>query len=155
MAKLKIELKETKANLKKLSKSVYKILNQKDNLKAELVFVSTDRIQQLNEEFRKVDKPTDVLSFPNLDGIRGKVLDKKDYPNDCDGKYLMLGSIAICTDVARKQAEEIGHSLDRELVYLTLHGLLHLFGYDHETDEDKKQMREIEKQVVAILGFNQ
>ena len=153
MGKLKIELKGATANLKKLSKAVYKLLNQKDNLKAELVFVSKSQIQELNNTHRKVDEVTDVLSFPTLNDICGVVLDRNDYPNDCDRRYLMIGSIAICTDRAKEQAKEIGHSLDRELVYLTLHGLLHLFGYDHETEEDKRKMRQIEKSVVKELGF--
>jgi probable rRNA maturation factor len=71
---------------------------------------------------------------------------------DEDEKALFLGSIAICTERAKEQAKEYGHSLERELSYLTVHGLCHLFGYDHMTDEDKKQMREKEEQILELVG---
>ena len=151
MGKLKIECKGAGRKLKKLCKKVYALLGQKENLKADLTFVSEEEIKRLNGEFRKKDEITDVLSFPTLDGIKGKVIDKKDWEFEMDGKYIHIGSIAICTDRARQQAEELGHSLDRELVYLTLHSLLHLFGYDHETEEDKKEMREKEKIIIKEL----
>ena len=154
MCKLKIELSDKKVKLKgKFTKVIYKTLKQTDRIKVELVFVTKDRIAELNKQYRNKDAVTDVLSFPSLDGIRGKVLKKQDYPTEFDGKYILLGSIAICIDRAKEQAEEIGHSLDRELVYLTIHGILHLFGYDHETDEDKSEMRSIEKEIVTKLGF--
>lgn len=154
MGKLKIDIKDKKVKLKgKFAKSIYKILQQIENIKVELVFVTKDAIQSLNKQHRQKDEVTDVLSFPNLADIRGRILKKEDFPNDSDKKYIILGSIAICTDRAKEQAEEIGHSFDRELVYLTIHGILHLFGYDHETEEDKKQMRDIEKTIVTDLGF--
>ena len=154
MAKLKIESENSGAKLKKLCKKVYKLLGQKENLKADLSFVSKERIQRLNNECRGRDAVTDVLSFPTLDKIKGKVIDKKDCLGELDGKFIHIGSIAICVDRAREQAEEFGHSLERELVYLTLHSLLHLFGYDHETDEDKLEMRALEKTIVKELKLD-
>ena len=138
-------------NFKKIAKVVYKELGQKDYLLAEVEFVSEEIIQKLNRETRNVDAVTDVLSFPTLNDIRGKVLSAKDYPLDCEGKYLNIGSIAICAIRGAQQAEEYGHSEKREYTYLAVHGLLHLFGYDHMTDEDKAEMRSLEKEIRFLL----
>ena len=140
-------------NVKKIAKIIYKELGQKDKLFAEVVITSEDEIRELNKTKRNIDKVTDVLSFPTLDNIRGKVLYARDYPFSCDGKYLAIGSVAICAEQAKRQAEEFGHSEEREYTYLTVHGLLHLFGYDHMIDEDKLQMRAIEKRVLKKLGL--
>ena len=137
---------------KDIADAVCKVLGQTAELKAELVFVSAERIKELNRETRGIDKVTDVLSYPSLDGIRGKVLKKKDYPTEVDGKNLFIGSIAICEDKVKEQAEEFGHSEEKERTYLIVHGLMHLFGYDHMEENDKKQMREKEKAVLALLG---
>lgn len=105
-----------------------------------ITFVDKDEIHQLNKEFRKVDRPTDVLSFPmDTDFI-------------VEGVDVMLGDIVICMDVAKEQANDFGHSLDREIMYLTCHSTLHLLGYDHMTDDEKKEMRSREKEVMKILG---
>jgi probable rRNA maturation factor len=152
MGKLIIDCAEKKINFKKIAKAVYKTLGQKTLIKAELVFIDGAGIQELNRSTRAVDKVTDVLSYPSLDGIRGKVLDKNDYPYELDGRYLFIGSIALCEDKIKEQAEEYGHSLEREMTYLIVHGLMHLFGYDHMTDEDKSEMREKEKCALKLLG---
>ena len=95
-----------------------------------------------------------MLSFPTLDGIRGKELKLADYPFDNDGEgTLFLGSIAICEEVAKEQAEEYGHSEDREFYYLATHGVCHLLGYDHMTEEDKQEMRAKEESVMSKLGL--
>lgn len=123
-------------------------------LSAELLFVDESEIQTLNREQRKIDRVTDVLSFPTLDGIRGKALKKRNFPYDIDeAGRLFLGSIVICKKRAAEQAEEYGHSYRRELHYLIVHGLLHLLGYDHMTDEDKAQMREQEEKVLSSMGI--
>ena len=155
MGRLKVECEKAGAKLKKLSKKVYKLLGQKENLKADLSIVSEEEIQRLNKEFRNNDSVTDVLSFPTLDGIRNKVITKQDGAFNMDGKFIHIGSIAICIEKARAQAEEYGHSVDRELVYLTLHSLLHLFGFDHETEEDKREMREKEKFIIKELKLGE
>lgn len=151
---LKIEC-DGNLSSKKIAKAVYEELGQKDNLLAEVVFVNEEEILLLNNEHRKVDKVTDVLSFPTLNDIRGKVLYRKDYPLESDKKYLRIGSIAICAKQAARQALEYGNSDEREGTYLTVHGLLHLFGYDHETDEDKIEMRAIEKRVMKRLSMGE
>ncbi len=124
------------------------------DLAAEVVIVDGEEIKRLNREMRQVDAVTDVLSFPALDGIKGKKLQKKAFPADIDEEgNLFLGSIAICTQRAAEQAEEYGHSYERELNYLLTHGLFHLLGYDHMTDTDKSEMREKEERVMKKLGL--
>lgn len=123
-------------------------------LAVELLFVNEQEIQRLNRELRDTDKVTDVLSFPTLDGIKGKKLLKKDYPYDVDEEgNLLIGSIAICVKRAKEQAEEYGHSYNRELHYLLVHGIMHCLGYDHMTDEEKAEMREKEEFILAKLGI--
>lgn len=121
---------------------------------AEVVFVSGDEIKNLNKDTRGVDAVTDVLSYPSLEKIKGAKLKKNKFPADVDENgNLFLGSIAICIQRAKEQAEEYGHSFERELNYLLTHGLCHLLGYDHMTDNDKKEMREKEERVMARLNL--
>ena len=154
MSKLKIYCDNGYIDQLLIAQAVEKVLKQKIKIYAELSFVSKKEIQVLNKESRKVDQVTDVLSFPMLDGIRGKILKKKDclLDYDQDEKAVFIGSIVICVERAKEQAEEYGHSLSRELSYLTVHGMLHLFGYDHMTDEDKAQMREKEEEILSLVG---
>ena len=124
------------------------------DLAAEVAIVEGEEIRRLNAGIRNVDNVTDVLSFPSLDGIRGKALSKKEYPADCDEEgNLFIGSIAVCEAKAREQAEEYGHSYERELNYLVTHGVFHLLGYDHMTDGDKQEMREREERVLKKLNL--
>ena len=152
MGKLVIESLQKKLKLRKLAKAVYTVLGQKAKIKAELVFESEDGIQILNKRERGVDSVTDVLSFPSLDGIKGVVLKPENCFTEMDGGYIFIGSIVLCEEKIKEQAAEIGHSEERETQYLIIHGLMHLFGYDHLTDEDKAEMREKEKEVIALLG---
>ena len=155
MAKIKVYASKDLPLIDKIAKTVYKTLKQKAPIFVELDIVDQQTIQSLNRENRQIDKVTDVLSFPMLDGIRGKAFTKKDFPldYDADEKAIFLGSIAICEDRAKEQEIEYGHSFERELYYLFVHGLLHLFGYDHIAEEDKTQMREKEEQVLLKLGI--
>jgi probable rRNA maturation factor len=153
MGKLVIESLDKKVKTRKIAKTVYQVLGQKAKIKAELVFQDKDEIHDLNRITHGVDSVTDVLSYPTLDGIRGVVLTKKDCATELDGKYIFLGSIVMCLDKIKQQAQEIGHSEEEERNYLIIHGLLHLFGYDHISASDKKQMREKEKAVIELLNF--
>ena len=108
-------------------------------------------MQALNKSTRGVDSVTDVLSYPSLDGIKGVAIKPEDCPTELEGKYIFLGSIVLCDQKIKEQALEYGHSEEREREYLIIHGLMHLFGYDHMTDEDKREMREKEKAVIALL----
>ena len=123
-------------------------------LAVEICFVDDKEIRRLNAETRGVDKVTDVLSYPALDNIKGKALQKEDFPLDVDENgNLFIGSIAVCMQKAEAQAEEYGQSLERELHYLLVHGVMHCLGYDHMTDEEKAEMREKEELVLGKLGI--
>lgn len=103
-------------------------------------------IHELNRQYRGKDCPTDVLSFALNEGEEPEVI-------DAPGEVL-LGDIIISIETASRQAEEYGHSLERELAYLTVHGILHLLGYDHMTEEEKSEMREEEEYVLSLLGIH-
>lgn len=109
-----------------------------------LVVTDDDEIRRLNAAYRGVDRPTDVLSFPQT--VPGDETPFVAAP----GQARQLGDIVISFPRAREQAEEYGHSLERELSYLTVHGLLHLLGYDHEQEDERRIMRE--KEEAALSG---
>lgn len=123
-------------------------------LSIEFVFVDEEEIQRLNREQRNTDRVTDVLSFPTLDGIKGKPLKKKEHLFECDEDgRLFIGSVAVCVKRAKEQAEEYGHSYERELHYLLVHGIMHCLGYDHMEESEQKEMREKEEYVLRKLGI--
>lgn len=134
-------------DLEKVIREVLKLENV-DEKKCEisLSFVDEEKIRELNRDFRSIDRVTDVLSFPIEDFFN------EDRETLLEKPYLMLGDVVICLDVARRQAEELGHSFEREIMYLTCHSILHLLGYDHMEDNDKKIMRAKEKEVMKNLG---
>ena len=122
------------------------------DLAIELIFVDEEEIRRLNNETRGIDKVTDVLSYPSLDEIKGEALSGEDFPFDIDEEgNLVIGSIAICCQRAKEQAEEYGHSYERELHYLIVHGIMHCLGYDHIEEEDKAEMREREEYILKKL----
>ncbi|MBE5745266.1 MAG: rRNA maturation RNase YbeY [Clostridiales bacterium] len=120
----------------------------------EYLSVTEEEIRRLNRETRGIDKVTDVLSYPTLDDVKGKAIRGADFPYDIDedGK-LVIGSIVICKQRAKEQAEEYGHSYERELHYLFVHGVMHCLGYDHITEEERAEMREKEESVLKELGI--
>ena len=123
-------------------------------LSIEILFVSKEEIRALNRDTRGMDKVTDVLSYPALDGICGKEIRQKDHPYEIDEEgNLLLGSIVVCEDRAKEQAEEYGHSYNRELHYLIVHGVMHCLGYDHSTDTERAVMREKEEYILGKLGI--
>lgn len=151
MGKLKIECFDKKLKLKKLEKAVYTVLGQASHLKVELVFQDGEGMTTLNRTTRGVDSITDVLSYPSLEGIKGRVLMPQECLTELEGKYIFLGSIVLCEEKIRAQSEEYGHSEEEEREYLIAHGLLHLFGYDHMNEQDKKEMRDKEKEIRFLL----
>jgi probable rRNA maturation factor len=123
-------------------------------LAIELIFVDGEEIRRLNAQTRGIDKVTDVLSYPTLDGIKGQALKGEDYPFDIDEEgNLLIGSIVVCCQRAQEQAEEYGHSYERELHYLIVHGIMHCLGYDHMTEDEKAEMREKEEFILGKLGI--
>ncbi|MBP2015616.1 rRNA maturation RNase YbeY [Anaerococcus degeneri] len=130
---------------KKAEKTITEVLrveNISENAEVSLSIVDRQTIHKLNKDYRNVDRETDVLSFP---------LDEEGF--DMEGNPLiLLGDIVICLDVAEGQAADFGHSLEREIMYLICHSTLHLLGYDHIEEDDKKVMRSKEKEVMKNLG---
>ena len=122
---------EMKNLIEKSIKAVLKVEELDDDVEVSVSFVGDEEIRDLNRDYRGVDKSTDVLSFPMDDEF---IIDNR-----------ILGDVIINTRKVMEQAEELGHSHERELSYLTVHSILHLLGYDHIEDEDKKEMREREK----------
>lgn len=155
MGKLAIECLDRRIKVGAVAKAVYQVTGQKANLKAEVVFDSESDMRSLNNSERGIDKVTDVLSFPSMDRIKGKVLTPDICKTEMDGKYIFIGSIVLCDEKIKAQAKEFGHSTVRERNYLIMHGLLHLLGYDHMTAEDKYEMRNKEKEALAILGVDE
>jgi len=111
-----------------------------------LVLASDEYIHALNREYRGIDRSTDVLSFALNEGAEPEVIDGPE--------EVLLGDIIISIDTATRQAAEYGHSLERELAYLTVHGILHLLGYDHMAEEEKREMRREEEHVLSLLGID-
>jgi probable rRNA maturation factor len=114
------------------------------------VMIADDRqIHSLNLEHRGIDKPTDVLSFPMISYERAGVPAEAVPKNE----VCLLGDIVISAETAARQAEEYGHSFERELAFLTVHSMLHLFGYDHENEQDRVIMREKEEYILQKMGL--
>ncbi|MEG1798532.1 MAG: rRNA maturation RNase YbeY, partial [Clostridium sp.] len=123
-----------------------------------LLFVSNKEIREINLETRNIDSATDVLSFPMLDYEKGKVY--KDIYIDFqfdetfkDGDELVLGDMVLSLERALEQSEEYGHSYEREVSYLVVHSILHLLGYDHMEEEEKKVMRKREEEILNKLDI--
>lgn len=115
-----------------------------------ITFTDNEGIREINREYRNIDSPTDVLSFPLLeDGVEGTMRDM-----DMDTGELVLGDIVISLTRAHEQAEEYGHSFEREVAYLTVHGMLHLLGYDHEDECERKTMRDREEKILDVLNLH-
>jgi len=111
-----------------------------------VTFVDNDEIKRYNKEFRNINKPTDVLSFPlNEPGELTEI-------NPETGE-LMLGDIVMSVDKIISQAEEYGHRKTRELAFLVCHSMLHLFGYDHMDDEERIEMEDIQKKILDGRGY--
>ena len=144
----------TEASLAALEGAMDGFVDSDVDLAIELVFVEEEEIRRLNNQARGIDKVTDVLSYPALDDIKGQALYGEDYPFDIDDEgNLLIGSIAICCQRAKEQAEEYGHSYERELHYLIVHGIMHCLGYDHIEETDKVEMREKEEYILGKLGI--
>lgn len=115
-----------------------------------ITLTNNDEIHKINKEYREVDRPTDVLSFPMYE--REEIENLKHLVSDEIEK--ILGDIIISIEKIKEQAEEYGHSFERELAYLVTHGMLHLLGYDHMIEDEKNIMRKREEGVLEILGIS-
>ena len=141
------EIKEYENVIMKVLNMCYKVENLSDSKLSICITLTTpDNIRKLNNEHRNVDYATDVLSFP--------VLYKSEIEEALkSGIEDTLGDIVISIDKVKEQAEEYGHSFERELSYMVVHGFYHLMGEDHIEENDKKQMREKEENVLNLLNI--
>lgn len=114
-----------------------------DDLEISLTFVDDEEIHRINKEFRGVDSPTDVLSFPLF----------TDDEFDVEYEEVALGDIVVSTQTAIRQAQEYGHSITREICFLICHSMFHLLGYDHMTDEEADIMEKKQEGVLNSLGI--
>ena len=123
-----------------------------------LLFVDNEEIREINRDTRGIDKATDVLSFPMLDYPQNKVFkevykDTKFNEIYLDGDELVLGDMVLSLERAKEQSIEYNHSFNREVCYLVVHSILHLLGYDHMEDEEKKVMRKREEEILGKLNI--
>lgn len=114
-----------------------------------VTFTNPENIQSINKEYRNIDRPTDVLSFPMFEKeeLDTKIQEKNFSYQD------ILGDIFISIPKVEEQAKEYGHSFERELSYMLVHGFYHLMGYDHIEEEDRKEMRTKEEKILKTLNI--
>lgn len=125
--------------MKKIASLALKKEGFNDDYEVGLTYVSKEEIQDLNREYRDIDKVTDVLSFPLIE----------DFSSD----ETLLGDVVISYDVAVEQAKEYGHSLEREIMFLFTHSILHLLGYDHIEDDDRVIMEQRQRDILDELNI--
>ncbi len=127
-------------------------LGYDDNLYAGVHLTGDEGIKKINCEFRNLDKITDVLSFPLLSAVNGEI-EYSELDRDSSTGSIMIGDIIISTEKAQLQADSYGHSYNREIAFLTCHGMLHILGYDHENEDDEKLMLNKQKDILKELGY--
>ena len=137
---------ELEATLKKAMDIVAAKEGLRDNAEVDITLVDNEEIHALNKQYRGIDRPTDVLSFALDEG------DEEPEVEDEEVEHL-LGDVIISAPKAVEQGEEFGHGLTREMTYLAVHGMLHLLGYDHMVEEDKKVMRAREEEILRELDL--
>lgn len=123
-------------------------------LKSEVsvMFTDDEEIHELNRLHRGVDRPTDVLSFPLFEYDENGDIIEDDLDFNPNGE-MILGDIVISLETASRQAQEYGHSFEREIGFLTVHSMLHLFGYDHMTPEDEEEMFGYQREILERMGL--
>lgn len=124
----------------------------KESLCAGVYLTDDAGIREKNLLFRKIDTATDVLSFPMLEAKNGK-LDYAEADIDRENNCIMLGDLVISMDKVSSQADDYGHSTEREMAFLVCHGMLHLLGFDHETQSDEVKMQAIQQKILESLGY--
>lgn len=144
------EKKEYEEIIKKVVEQCFKEEKlENSKLYISITLTNPENIQKINKEYRNIDKETDVLSFPMFEKNE---IEEKIKENDFAHEDV-LGDIVISIDKVERQAIEYGHSFERELAYMLVHGFYHLMGYDHIKEEDKIIMRPKEEKVLADLGI--
>lgn len=127
-------------------------------IEVSVVLTDNEAIRKINAENRQIDKPTDVLSFPMIEyeapaDFTWIEQEEPDYYFNPDSGELVLGDIVISVEKVMEQANNYGHSLERELAFLTAHSMLHLFGYDHMVDEERLVMEKKQEEILNKLGI--
>ncbi|MBO4356529.1 MAG: rRNA maturation RNase YbeY [Clostridia bacterium] len=129
-----------KSTIRKAVRNTLRYEDFQKNCEVSVTLTDNEEIRKINAEYRKIDRPTDVLSFP---------IEDEDFD---DGEKCILGDIIFSAEKAFEQAKEYGHSFKRELAFLTVHSTLHLLGYDHETsEEDEKEMFAKQEEILNIM----
>ena len=137
--------------VKKVFEKCFEVEKLQDSkLYITVTFTNPENIQKINQEYRNIDQPTDVLSFPMFEknDLEKKIIENKFVHED------VLGDIVISIPRVEEQAKEYGHSFERELSYMLVHGFYHLMGYDHIEDGDKKKMRTKEEEILKTLNIS-
>ena len=148
----KIEVLEgLKDNIKKVVCMCLEAESVKLDSQVSIYFVDNTNIQRINKETRDIDKATDVLTFPIAEFNKGK-LNETTGDVDMDSGALVLGDIVVSLEKALSQSKEYGHSFEREVLFLITHGIYHILGYDHMTDDDEREM--INKQELVLSKLN-
>lgn len=129
--------------IKRVVNTMAQTLKLTANTEVSIMIVDNEYIQELNFIYRGQNMPTDVLSFAMNE------LGEEEPDFDFSGEVNVLGDIVVSLEKAQEQSQEYGHSLERELGYLVAHGMLHLLGYDHETEEERKLMRDLEEKIMS------
>ena len=145
------EKKEYKEVIEKVLSQCFKEEKLENSKLCVTVTLTTPKtIQEINKQYRNIDRATDVLSFPMFEKDE---LDEKIQTNDFENEDI-LGDIVVSVDKVKEQAIEYGHSFERELSYMIVHGFYHLMGYDHIEENDKKIMREKEENILEKLSIS-
>lgn len=134
---------QNEAVIRRVCDEVGRVYGPEEPWEMSVLLCDNKRIHELNREYRHIDRPTDVLSF---------ALNEGDEVNG-EAESQLLGDLVISLERTAEQAKEYGHPFERELAYLTVHGCLHILGYDHMTEEDKKEMRTEEEFILENLGY--
>lgn len=124
------------------------------DIDVEIDFLDEKEMQGLNKEARGVDSLTDVLSFPNLSISLPFIKEEYNSETNPETGAVILGEIYLSMDRAKQQALEYGHSLSRELSFLAIHGILHLLGFDHDSEENSKEMEDLQEDILNYIGLN-
>ena len=144
-----LDIEEDEEYSKIIEKVVEKCFEEENLLRTHLylsvILTTPNQIQEMNNTYRKINKATDVLSFP--------MFEKEEIPNVINEIEEPLGDIVISIEKVKEQAEEYGHSFERELAYMVVHGFYHLMGYDHIELVDRTEMREKEETILKKLNI--
>lgn len=142
----KYETKDFEKTIKKVLETALDCHKIKGDCEISVVFTNGQKIREINRQFRNIDRETDVLSFPQYEYETEGILKTDDNP-------IVLGDIVINLEKAEEQSNDFNHSFMREVGYLAAHSVLHLLGYDHMKEDEKKRMREKEEEIMNKINL--